>query len=110
MINIIQGSIKTFTVLLTKQSNGEPFPLTGATEISTCFQNADGSELMLTMTGGAITIVNAAIGKLQVVLTSAQTAALSIVDSETLEIGVDFGAGPQKCQILNAYAVLQTVC
>lgn len=110
MINIIQGSIKTFTVLLKKASNGEPFPLSGVTEIETCFKNADDTELMLSLTGGDITVLDAPIGKLQIALDETETAALALDESATLEIAVDFGSGPQKVQILNAYSIIQTVC
>lgn len=109
MVNIIQGARKDFTVRL-NQSNGDPYPLTGVTEIKTCLFNSDGSELMLSFTGGAITIVNAAIGKLQVALTAAQTALLLVTDSATLEVSVAFGGDPVKAQIPNAYSVVATIC
>lgn len=110
MVNIIQGGIKKFTVLLTKLSDGEPLDLSTVTEITTCLLNTDGTELMLSLTGGDITVLNAAIGKIQIELSDAETADLAVVDSETLELAVDLGDGPLKSQISNAYSVIQTIC
>ena len=111
MVNIIQGGIKEIIVRLTLASTKDPLPLTGVSEISTCFKNTDETELMLTKTGGEITVVgDPLLGKIQIALDETQTAALALVDSETMEIAVDFGNGPRKLQIANAYSVIASIC
>ncbi len=112
MVNIIQGGLKTFVVRLLSVATGDPLNLAGVTEITTCFQNADGTELMLTYTAsGGITVVSTVLGKIQVALTAEQTALLLVTEeAATLEVGVDLGNGPMKVQIANAYSVLQSVC
>lgn len=110
-VRIIQGGIKTFAVRLRSQSTRDPLDLTGVTEIEVCFQNSDGSELMLSKTDDEISVEgDPKIGKIQVELTAEQTALLLPVDNETLEVSVNLGDGPLKCQIPNAYSVIQSEC
>lgn len=111
MFNIIQGGIKDFTVRINSVASGDPLDLTSVVEISTCFKNADGTELMLTKTGGDIVVVgDPLLGKIKVSLSDVETALLGLVDNETLEVTVDLGAGPLKVQIPNAYSVIESIC
>lgn len=116
MQNLIQGSKATMTIRLVQQVNGfvgDPVDLTGITEVKTCFLQADGvTETMLTLTGGAITILgNPVLGKLAIALTAAQTAALAVMSNSTLELALIYGStDPVKVQIPNAYAVVPTGC
>ena len=112
---IIQGSQETLMVRLKNIANGiegDPVDLTTITEIKTCFQNADGTELMLTKTGGAISVLgNPVLGKISIALTAAQTTLLAVTSIATLEISLIFsGADPIKIQISKAYTVLPSVC
>lgn len=112
MISIIQGSKATLNVRLLMKTSSLPDPLdlTGVTEITTCFFNQDGTELMPSLTGGEITVTDAIFGKIAIALTAAQTLILAAVDSATLEISIDFGSGVSKVQIPAAYSVIETVC
>ncbi len=111
MISIIQGGNKNFTVRIKSEATGDPLSLAGLVEISTCFLNIDGTELMKTYTAsGGITVVSAPLGKIQIALSAAETALLAVVESSTLEISIDLGSGPVKFQIEDAYEVLATVC
>lgn len=114
MYQIIQGGKAIIPIRLTDQSTGDPYDLTSVAEIKTCFQNSDGSELMVTKTGGAISVVgNPILGKLQIALSSAQTALLDEVDegTGTLEIAITVGSSdPFKFWIPGAYSVSPSQC
>lgn len=86
--------------------------LTGVTEIKSCFQNDDGSELMISLTGGQIAIIgDPMLGRLQITLTAAQTILLEEIDIETIEFSLIIGAGdPVPFQIPGAYQVLDSKC
>lgn len=107
--NIIQGGKATLVVRLLNDQTQDPYDLTGVTALTTCFQNDDGSELMLTLSSG-ISILSAVLGKIQIVLTSAQTALLRTVQLHTLELSITTTGDPIKVQIPDAYSVVQTVC
>lgn len=108
-VQIIQGGQKSFVVRLVDSETGDPYDLTAATEVETCFENDDGTELMLNLAGG-VTILNAIIGKIQISLTAAQTTALRVLQGGTLELAVTFAGDPVKIQIPLAYDVVQTAC
>lgn len=115
MQNIIQGGLTNIAVRLQQVLNGvigDPVDLTGVTEIVTCFQNTDGTEVTLTLTGGAVTILgNPILGKIGIQITAAQTTLMKVTDGDTLELAITYGsADPVKTQIPNAYAVLQSQC
>ena len=116
MIEIIQGKKAQLTVRLRNATNGvegDPIDLTTITEISACFVNTDGTELTLRKTTGGVVVVGSPlIGKIQLVLTAAQTALMAITDHETLEIDLTFGVGvdPIGMQIRDAYSVIASRC
>lgn len=112
MYQIIQGGKAIIPIRLTDQSTGDPYDFSPVTEIKTCFQNSDGTELMVTKTGGAITVVgNPILGKLQIALTAAQTALLNEVDAGTLELAITVGSSdPFKFWITGAYSVSSSQC
>lgn len=112
MYQIIQGGATNPPILirLVDGSTGDPFDLTSITQIVSCFFNADGTELMVSLLGGQIAIVgNPVLGKISITLTSAQTVLLALTDSQTIELAIG-ATNPIKIQIQNAYAVLPTVC
>lgn len=107
---IIQGGKASLVVRLVNGPTGDPYDLTGATAITSCFLNDDGSELMLALLSG-ISVLNASAGKLQINLTAAQTALLRPLKLGTLEIAITFpSSDPIKVQIYESYDVLQSVC
>lgn len=115
MQTIIQGSKATLLIRLIQSTNGiqgDPVDLTGITEITTCFQKADGTELMLSFTGGAVSILGSPLlGKLSISLTAAQSALLALVDTAVLEISLIYSGGdPVKVQIVSAYSVVASMC
>jgi len=93
-LNIIRGSDKTFTILVTISggcNDGEPFDLTGASEIKALFANDDGSILTKTMTGGAITVLSATTGKISVTIPDPETALLAVGQSQSFELEIHIG-------------------
>ena len=117
MYHIIQGSRtdaaqNPFVVGLKKDNlSYDPLDLTGVAEITACFQKTDGTELMISLTGGGITILgNPILGKIAIALTAAQTALLAVVEASTLELALTYSGDPFKVQIPNAYSVSQSVC
>lgn len=106
---IIQGGKAVIVVRLLNSETRDYYDLTGLTALTTCFQNEDGTELMLTLSSG-ISVLNATAGKIQITLTAAQTAALRVVQCATLELALTFTGDPIKTQIADAYDVAQTVC
>jgi len=110
-LNIIQGEDRTLTVLL-KDGDGNAYDLTGNTEITALFCAAAGGTLPSapTKTGGEITIVGSAdCGKIQIVLTDADTALLA-TGNQDFEIELDAGTDKRIVQLLKAINVLERVC
>jgi hypothetical protein len=113
---IVQGGQSTLNVRLNYSQNGvqgDPIDLTGIYDIKSCFMNADGSELMLSLLTSGITILGSpTLGKIAIALTAAQSALLQLVDSATLEVDLiqTSGADPVKIQIPQGYSVVQSVC
>lgn len=100
----------TIKLLQAPFPEGDPIDLTGYAEISACFTNSNGSELLATLTGGEISVLgDPLLGKILITLSAAQTTLLALVDSATLEITLGT-VNPPKIQIENAYSVLNTVC
>jgi hypothetical protein len=112
LFQIIPGGKASLQVdLLNPDNNDRPYDLTGLTAASTCFDNADGTELVLTLVAGIVVVGNAILGQLAINLTAAQTALLAQVDNGTLELSLTFGSSdPVKCQIPNAFQVLSAAC
>jgi hypothetical protein len=108
-VDIIQGGKQLIVVRLVDKNTGDPYDLTGATAITTCFHNADGTELMLGL-GTGVTVLAPTFGKIQIALTAVQTALLTVAQLQTLEIAITFVSGIIKVQIPEAYNVVQTVC
>ena len=77
-VEIVQTSVKTFFARLFYSKTGEPFDLTNVSEIVASFPGADGTPIQKTYNGsGGVTIVGApGAGKIQIALTSGDTASM----------------------------------
>ena len=74
---LVKGSQRAITLRLVQQApNGEPYDLTGFTEIQARFLNEDRTTLTLSTQDGSITVISATVGKIAIVITSAQSAVL----------------------------------
>ena len=74
-INLAKGD--DLTQLLQLLQNDVCIDITGATQISMNFANQDQSVLTKTLTGGGITIQNAMQGKINLILSAAESALLA---------------------------------
>lgn len=101
---VIRGEDASLTFFCVKQT-GRPFPLTGATELSMAFKNADGTTLTKTLSGTGITLVNAGGGEFAVGLSDAETALLKLLDRDNLLLVADFGSTKRKIRFKKALTV-----
>ena len=112
-IKIITGEdrngTRPITIRLTSESNGLPFDLTGVTEITVCFKNADSTDLSKTI-GSGVTVTNAAGGQFKVELDDLETALLNIGDNQNIEVAVEFGTQKTIIQLLQVLNVVEALC
>src|SRR4051812_13912820 len=94
---IVQSAAKSFFARLFYSNTGEPFDLTGVTEIVALFPGANGTPVKKTYSGsGGITVVGApGAGKIQI--------ALSTTDTQAMQ------ANPQIAQNLQITATISGV-
>src|ERR1700722_1733371 len=77
-VQIVQSAVKTFFTRLFYAKTGEPFDLTGVTEIIALFPGANNTPVKKTFSNsGGVTVVGAnGAGKIQIVLTTTDTQAM----------------------------------
>lgn len=107
-VSIVQGEDRVIEIRISDEN--ERLDLTNY-EIETCLMNTDGTDLTLDVDGGGVVVVSAVLGKINVVLTAAQTALLKLVNSATLELTLTDGDELiRKVQVLRAYSVIESAC
>lgn len=89
-IVIVKGEEKPIKVYL-KKPNGKPFALTGATQVTFYFYNADKTTLSKTLSTG-VSIVSSDNGEVLCTLTEAETALLKSGSRQPFYIGIDVGS------------------
>jgi hypothetical protein len=111
-VDVVQGAGAVLNCKFLYKGSKDPLDLTGITEISTCLLNDDGTELVLSLTGGQISVYgNPILGKISITLTAAQTALLAVDDSADLQVAFTYGAGqPSVLTIPGAYNIIATDC
>jgi hypothetical protein len=88
---------------------GNPIDLTNCTEIKVIFQNADGTETILTKTGGAVTIPTPQIlGNAQVAISSQVSSVLNIGEYQDFTATLTIGADISTVQFPEALSVFET--
>jgi hypothetical protein len=116
MLKIVQGSQAQIPIkLLSKQGDTilGPVPLGSLYDITTCFQNLDGSETTVGLVEGGLTIVgNPLLGQIQIALTAAQTELLAPSDPGQLQIALiaTMGTDPVIVPIWGVYRVIPSIC
>lgn len=108
-VEIVQTRQIVFNVKL-RDANDDPYDLTPVTAISICFTNADGTDLVLSLSAGISVVGNPVLGVVQVALTAAQTNLLDLVDSATLELALITTGDPVAVLIPGAYDVVGSQC
>ena len=92
---LVKGSQRALTLRLVQQApNGEPYDLTGYTEIEARFLNEDRTTLTLSTQDGSITVVSATVGKIAIVITAVQSALLMPGTPMAFTIVVTKALGP----------------
>lgn len=95
-LTLIRGTDRKFGVKITKDTSnsatsGDPFDLTGATEIRALFGKEDGTVLVKTLTAEAIEITDELYGKISISLTDTETGSLKVGEAQSFEIEIHVG-------------------
>jgi hypothetical protein len=88
---VYRGEDKTL-LLKFKDSNEDPYDLTGATEITVRFRKEDDSVLSKTLTGGGVVVISAEAGTAEVSLSDTETALLKTGERQSVTAYVDVSA------------------
>lgn len=108
---IIQGTDATLRFRIKEPGTGRNKDLAAATEISTCFDNTDGTKLLRSLTGGEIVVVApSTLGEIDITITDAESDVLLPVPPTLIEILVDESGDKKKARIPDAYEVIEKVC
>lgn len=91
--------------LLEDDENGEPFDVSGASEILVKIPKADKTALVKTLSSGQVQIISGAAGKFNVTLTGADSLLLMVSDEVPVEITVIISGRAKIIQIIPALAV-----
>lgn len=108
-IQINKGSDRQFTVRIVQDPSGEPFDLTGVTEMKAIFPNNDpnAAPVEISMTGGQITIVSAPQGKVTLFLSEVLTVNLQAGDSQNFEMLITISSQRQIVQFIGALKIVE---
>ena len=87
-VTLIQGEDRILKIKILNSETGDPFDLTGATEIKAQFLKTDNTTLEKLFTGGGVTIVEHLLGKLEIELGDADTALLK-KGTQSFEVEID---------------------
>lgn len=107
---IVKNSDRTFIIRLVRADNGEPFDLTGVTNIQAKFTNEDGTVLSINLTdGGApITVVGAATsGKISVAITKGQSGSLMPMNPAPFSLVISIPSGQMVVNLPYQLAVFE---
>lgn len=108
-LSIVQGEDISITIRLSEE-DGDPYDLTGITEITAEIPKTGGGCVSKTYTGSAIAIVSPATsGKITVALTDTDTALL-LAGTNSLELTLDFGTTRRIKQFRNQLEILEQIC
>jgi hypothetical protein len=109
-INIIRESDREFSVRIEIKSSGDPFDLTGASQIKAYFPKPDGTALEINMNpSNSIVILNAMGGKIKIALSEAETALLNVGEAQSFEVEIQIGTITSIVQFVEALNVIDRV-
>jgi hypothetical protein len=95
---IVRGADANVTLVI-RTSDGDPLDLTDASEVTVRFRKADKSALLKTMGSGAVSVISAHHGRIQVELNEIDTESLFVMQNAPIEVIVDFGSIRRIAQI-----------
>ena len=109
IVKIIRNSKKRFTINLRKDD--DPLDLSTNNEITVCLPGETTAQT-LTKGNSEVTILNAALGKIQVDVPAAKSALLKVGEDQTIEVLVQetAGADNEAFQILECLNVIASIC
>ena len=113
MKKIIKGSDVILNVTLRHKTSGDPYDLTGATEITACFEADDGTTVTFNMAvDSEISIRNAEpkLGKIAIAMTDTKTALLMIGDPVDFDITIDKGADREIIKVEQSLIIEDRNC
>jgi hypothetical protein len=109
-LNVIRGSDREFSIRIAIKESGEPFDLTGVTQILAYFPKEDGSALVKNMvSSGDIAVLSPTTGKIRVYLSETDTASLSVGEVQSFEIEVQIGGVTSIVQFVETLNVIDRV-
>lgn len=110
VFDMVAGEDVTIACQMFK-SNGAAFDITGVTEITGRFINADGSALSVLKSTGAIVVTSATAGQISITINDTQSALLktSSTDKQNFEVWVDISTTRRICQFLKALKVVAKI-
>jgi len=103
-VTLIQGEDRILKIKINNAETGDPFDLTGITEITAEFKKTDNSTLTKLFTTGGVTIVEHLLGKIEIELGDAETALLK-KGTESFEVETDKSGDIKIIQFENALIV-----
>lgn len=109
VLHIIRGSDREFCARIVIQDTGEPFDLTGASEIRALFRKEDETVLTKTMTSGAISILSACTGKMKIILNDTDTSSLLVGENQSFEVEIQIGSITSIVQFLEVFTVIDRI-
>lgn len=109
VLHVIRGSDREFVVRIVVQETGEPFDLTGASEIRALFRKDDDSVLTKAMTDGSIVILSACTGKMKITLNETDTASLKVGETQSFEVEIQIGSITSIVQFIEVFTVIDRI-
>ena len=106
-IEINRGEDKTISLRI-RDSVNDPIDLTTLSAATATFKG-ETSDVSVTL-GSGITVENAVLGKIQVVLTETQSALLKVGNNQDFSICLEFGADIKKKKLPRAINVIDPDC
>jgi len=103
-VKIVHGEDITLALRI-KDSKGNPYDLTGVTEVTARFQKTDNTVLSKTLSSGSVVIESPTHGTLSVELLDADTSQLKKGDGQSLEVWIDVGQSRRIAQFVKSLNV-----
>ena len=109
VVKIFRKSKKRFTINLRRDD--DPLDLSTNFEIKVCLPGESTAQELL-KSASEVTILNAALGKIQVDVPAAKSELLKVAEEQTIEVHVieTSGADPEILQILESLTVIDSIC